>query len=159
MRNRETGHVIELRLALRVFADRGVYPRDHFGRIRACAPGEEVEKALLSELARLGVGRLSHAVGVEKQEVAFAHRRLPRLDLQMVEEAERQAASRQRFDGAVGAPEQRRKVAAAAIFDLAGARVEGGVEQSGEELGGVVVDEDTRSPSGSRRAGPASRAN
>ena len=60
------------------------------------------------------------------------------------------------------APSARRSsaggMAAAAILDLARARIEGGVKQRRELLGGVVVGRDRRSSSGSLRAGRASRA-
>jgi hypothetical protein len=85
--------------------------------------GEEAFEAIFSELARLRVLGLGDAIGVEEEKVARAHLGLAHSHLHGLEQAHRQAAARQSFNRAAGAADQRREMAATAIFDLARVRI------------------------------------
>jgi len=116
-----------LRPAVREIAYGGVYVCNPLSRVGRAALRKEIKQALLSELARVAVFRFCDAISVKKQEVAGAHGGAAHLDPQLFKHTDGQAAGRQLFDSAACAPKQRRKVAATAIFDLAGPRIERGV--------------------------------
>ena len=120
--------------------------------------GEETFEAVLPELARLRVLGFGDAIGVEEEKVARAHLGLAHHHLHGLEQADRQAAARQRFNRAAGAADERGEVAAAAIFDFARARIVRGVDERGEELRRRCCSRGTRSPSGSPPAGRGSHA-
>ena len=84
-------------------------------------------QAFLAELDALRVLGFGDAVGVEKEKVARRALRAVHRHLHGLEQADRQAADRQRLDRAAGAADKPGKVAAVAIFEFARARIVGGV--------------------------------
>ena len=89
--------------------------------------GQQTFETILTELARLWVLGFGDAVGVEEEKIARAQLSLGDHHLHRLEQADRQAADRQRFNRAARATDEPREMAAVAIFERARARIVGGV--------------------------------